>query len=83
MTSGAPLVPSSTLFQKQTSDLGDPRGQLTGKQWESPGCPWFPAERLPSSPPTRSTKRTAGSDPAVAFVTTDPEHRGLQFSCSQ
>ena len=37
MTSGAPLVPSSTLSQKQTSDLGDPRGQLTGKQWESPG----------------------------------------------
>ena len=84
MTSGAPLVPAAphSKSRPQIWELSE------DSVWESSGKarghPWFPALLFASSPPTRSTKRTAGSDPVpVAFVTTDPEHSGLQFSCSQ
>lgn len=83
MTSGARLVPSSTLFQKQTSDLGDPRGQRMGKQWESPGPSLVSCGAVSLLSSHTFHKKNCRQPPGpVAFVTTDPEHSGLQFSCS-
>lgn len=86
ITSGAPMVPVSTSFQKQSWNLKSGKravGLLFSKQREAPGHPCACALQFPSSPPTGSTKRNVGYDPVmVAFVITDPEHSGLQFSFS-
>lgn len=87
MTSGVPLVPSSTSFQKQSSNLKPGRGisKAYGKTMGKPGDTLgFVRWGFPPLLPRVPQKRTAGCNPVmVTFVITDPERGGLQFNCSQ
>lgn len=73
------LIPKADL--RSGSSVRTAYGKAVGKPGAILG---FLRSCFPPLLPHVSTKRTAGSDPVpVAFVTTDPEHSGLQLSCSQ